>query len=210
MKVIATNIAKPTTIIWNGKEERTGIYKYPVKEPIYLGKCDVLKDTVIDRKHHGGINKACYLFSENNYAYWKNLYPNLDWDWGMFGENITIKDLDEATLRVGSIYKIGECKVQITAPREPCYKLGIRFGNQNILKKFIDHQSPGTYIKVLEEGYVKEGDTFLLLQESENSLTIKQLYHLLYTRDKNKELLKIAIDNPLLSESKKKKFKKYL
>ncbi|RKR06523.1 MOSC domain-containing protein YiiM [Maribacter vaceletii] len=210
MKVIATNISKPTTIVWNGKEEQTGIYKYPVNEPIFLGKYDVAKDTVIDRKHHGGIHKACYLFSADNYEYWKNLYPNLDWNWGMFGENLTVEGLDEATLKIGNIYKVGECKVQITQPREPCYKLGIKFGSQNILKQFINHQSPGTYIKILEEGYVKAEDTFVLIEESDNSLTIQQFYNLLYAKVKDKEIIKTAISNPTLPEYKKEKLKKYL
>jgi len=210
MKVIATNISKPTTIVWNGKEEQTGIYKYPVSEPIFLGKLDVIKDTVIDRKHHGGINKACYLFSVDNYEYWKNLYPNLDWNWGMFGENITVEGLNESTLRIGNIYKVGECKVQITQPREPCYKLGIRFGTQKILKEFIEHQSPGTYIKILKEGFVKTGDSFELVEESDNSLTIEQFYNLLYAKVKDKTIIKEAINNTALPEYKKETLKKYL
>ncbi|WP_298487254.1 MOSC domain-containing protein [uncultured Maribacter sp.] len=210
MKVIATNISKPTTIVWNGKEEQTGIYKYPVNEPIFLGKSDVEKDTVIDRKHHGGVNKACYLFSADNYEYWKNLYPNLDWNWGMFGENITVEGLNESTLRIGNIYKVGECKVQITQPREPCYKLGIRFGTQKVLKEFIEHQSPGTYIKVLKEGNVKTGDSFELVEESDNSLTIQQFYNLLYAKVKDKKIIKTAISNSTLPEYKKEKLKKYL
>lgn len=210
MKVIATNISKPTTIVWNGKEEQTGIYKYPVNEPIFLGKSDVEKDTVIDRKHHGGVNKACYLFSADNYEYWKNLYPNLDWNWGMFGENITVEGLNESTLRIGNIYNVGECKVQITQPREPCYKLGIRFGTQKVLKEFIEHQSPGTYIKVLKEGNVKTGDSFELVEESDNSLTIQQFYNLLYAKVKDKKIIKTAISNSTLPEYKKEKLKKYL
>ncbi|WP_299436012.1 MOSC domain-containing protein [uncultured Maribacter sp.] len=210
MKVIATNISKPTTIVWNGKEEQTGIYKYPVNEPIFLGKSDVEKDTVIDRKHHGGIDKACYLFSADNYEYWKNLYPNLDWNWGMFGENITVEGLNESTLRIGNIYTVGECKVQITQPREPCYKLGIRFGTQKVLKEFIEHQFPGTYIKVLKEGNVKTGDSFELMEESDNSLTIQQYYNLLYAKVKDEEIIKTAITNSTLPEHKREKLKKYL
>lgn len=210
MKVIATNISKPTTIVWNGKEEQTGIYKYPVNEPIFLGKSDVEKDTVIDRKHHGGIDKACYLFSADNYEYWKNLYPNLDWNWGMFGENITVEGLNESTLRIGNIYTVGECKVQITQPREPCYKLGIRFGTQKVLKEFIKHQFPGTYIKVLKEGNVKTGDSFELMEESDNSLTIQQYYNLLYAKVKDEEIIKTAITNSTLPEHKREKLKKYL
>lgn len=209
MKIISTNISEPTTIHWNGKEEQTGIYKYPTSVPIYLGKSDVLKDTVIDRKHHGGEYKACYLFSADKYDYWKNLYPNLEWNWGMFGENITVEGLDEATLRIGNIYEVGECLVQISQPREPCYKLGVRFGTQNVLKQFIGHNFPGTYIKVLKEGNVKIGDSFVLIEESKNTLTVQQFYQLLYTKEKDKNILQLAITNIHLPEYKREKLKKF-
>jgi len=83
LKITSTNIAKPTTIIWNVKEFTTGIYKTPTKQPIFLGKEDVKGDEVSDRNVHGGEFKACYLFSEYYYPYWKNLYPHLDWNYGM-------------------------------------------------------------------------------------------------------------------------------
>ncbi len=210
MKIISTNIGAKTTIIWNNKEEKTGIYKYPTKEALFLGKTDVLKDTVIDRKHHGGIYKACYLFSANNYAYWKSLYSNLDWDWGMFGENLTIEGLNETKIRIGNIYKVGNALVQISQPREPCYKLGIRFKNQAILKQFIAHEHPGTYVRVIKEGNVSINDSFTLVEQSKNELTIQQFYTLLYAKEKDKNILKLAIANDSLPEYKRKQLKKYL
>ena len=210
MKVISTNIGNPTTIHWNGKEEQTGIFKYPVDEPLSLGKTDVLKDTVIDRKHHAGEHKACYLFSSDHYPYWKNLYPELDWDWGMFGENLTIEGLDESQTRIGDIFKVGNAKVQVSQPREPCYKLGVRFKTQEILKRFINHGRPGIYVRILEEGTVAKGDTFELIQKSENPLTIKQFYELLYTKEKNLEIVQLAITNLSLPEYKRNRLKKYL
>ena len=155
MKIISTNIGNPTTFLWNGKHEKTGIYKYPTSESLFLGKTDVDKDTVIDRKHHAGEHKACYLFSSDYYGYWKNLYPQLNWDWGMFGENLTVEGMDESKIRIGDVYKIGAALVQVSQPREPCYKLGIRVGNQEILKQFIDYGHPGTYVRILVEGQVK-------------------------------------------------------
>ena len=79
MKIISTNIGKPTKIIWNSKEVITGIYKTPTDAPIYLAKNNVINDEVSDRKHHGGFYKACYIFSAEQYPYWKKLYPNLEW-----------------------------------------------------------------------------------------------------------------------------------
>ena len=210
MKITSTNIAKPTTIIWNGKEEITGIYKMPTEAPIYLGKHDVKGDEVTDRKHHGGAFKACYLFSENHYSYWKNLYPNLDWNWGMFGENLTVKGLDETKISIGDIYKVGEAIIQITQPREPCYKFGVKFGNQKAIKQFIEHGFPGTYVRVLEEGFVKTSDTFKLLKKAENSITTAQFYNLLFSKEKDKNLIRLILDNDALPESKRDKLKQFI
>ena len=210
MQILSTNIAKPTTILWQGQQVQTGIYKTPVTQPIFLGKHDVKGDIVSDRKVHGGEFKACYLFSANHYSYWQNLYPNLNWEFGMLGENLTVSGLDETQIHIGDIYKVGEALVQITQPREPCYKFGVKFGNQNVLKQFIEHGYPGTYVKVLEEGYVAKGDKFTLVEKAENSLTVHQFFNLLFVKDKDQNLLKLAINNNALPQRKRDKLKAFL
>ena len=210
MKIIATNIAKPTTIVWNGKTQTTGIYKYPTKEGIYLEKEDVKGDEVSDRKHHGGIFKACYLFSEDHYAYWQNLYPNLDFNYGIFGENLTVNGLDETKISVGDIYKIGTALVQVTQPREPCFKLGIRFGTQAILKQFIKHARPGTYVRVLEEGLIKPGDKMILEQAATNSLTTTQLFSLLFAKQKDQSQLALIVNNAAIPLKKRQKLAAFI
>lgn len=210
MQIISTNIGVPTRILWNGNAELTGIFKYPVAEALFLGKTDVSKDTVIDRVHHAGINKACYLFSADQYAYWKALYPNLEWDWGMFGENLTVAGLDESQIRIGDIYRIGTALVQISQPREPCYKLGVRFGTQEILRQFIERNHPGTYVRILEEGTVQKGDGVELQQRSNNSLTVQQFYALLYAKEKSKVTLQLFMSNESVPEYKKERYKKFL
>jgi MOSC domain-containing protein YiiM len=210
MKVKSTNLGTPTTFLWNGKEEQTGIFKKPVSEPLHLNKNDVSKDTVIDRVHHAGINKACYLFASDNYPYWKELYPELEWDYGMFGENLTIEGLDESVMRVGDIYKLGSAIVQVSQPREPCYKLGVRFGTQDVLRQFIEHNKPGTYVRILKEGTVKMGDTIELQEQSENSLTVQQFYKLIFAKEKSKDILELFMSNESVSHDKKERFKKYM
>ena len=209
MKVTSTNLGEPTKINWNGKQTLTGIYKYPVDQPIYLDTEDVQGDTVVDRKYHGGIYKACYLFSADHYDYWKAKYPQLEWDWGMFGENLTIQGLDESQLRIGSTYRLGTALVQISQPREPCYKLGIRFGDQEILKQFIDHGRPGTYIRVLEPGTVSKGDSMELVTASESPLTIAQFYELLFAKEKDQHVLQQALHNEALPMEKREKLQKW-
>jgi len=210
MQVISTNIAMPKTITWKGKEYLTGIYKNPVSGSILLDKEDVFKDSVIDRKFHGGNDKACYVFSENHYQYFKNLYPNLEFNWGMFGENLTVSDLDEAQIFIGDVYKIGEAIVQISQPRQPCFKLGIRFNNQMVVKQFVEHGYSGVYLRVIEKGIVKVNDTWELVKKEENSLSIKDVFKLIYqeTTIDQKMVIK-ALNISSLATSCKKDLKKH-
>lgn len=210
MKIISTNIGQPKVITWNTKQEKTGIFKEPIATPIYLGKKDVKYDEVSDRKHHGGAYKACYLFSADQYEYWKNIYPNLNWKYGMFGENLTVSGLDETKLIIGSIYEVGNAKIEITQPREPCYKFGLKFGNQEVLKQFIEHGYPGTYVRVLKEGTVKSGDTFSAIKTPENSLTTFEFFKLLYSKDKDQELLKLALKSEAIPIKKRQKLSGFL
>lgn len=210
MKVIATNIGKAKTVEWRGRKIQTGIYKYPVEKPLLLQKEDVANDTVIDRKHHGGEHKACYLFASDYYEDWKEKYPDLKWDWGMFGENLTIEGLDENKLFIGDIYKLGEALVQITEPRQPCHKLGIRFENQAVIQEFIDYGHPGTYIKIIKEGLVKRGDALVLNQSLNNGLTVQQYNLLVNSRKKDLELVKLASENEGIRLKKREALKKLL
>jgi MOSC domain-containing protein YiiM len=210
MKIISTNKAKPTTIRWNGQDLTTGIFKNPTVQPIFLGKETVVSDEVSDRKVHGGEFKACYLFSAEQYPYWKNLYPNLNWNYGMFGENLTVSGLDETQVQIGSIYKVGTALVQITQPREPCYKFGVKFGDQNILKQFIEHGFPGTYVRVVEEGIVKTGDDLTLVETAENSLSVFEFFKLLFAKEKNQTHIERAVKNDALPLKKRIKLEAFL
>jgi len=210
LKIASINISKPKTIFWRGKQITTGIYKNPVSDPIFLGKENVRGDEVSDRRVHGGIYKACYLFSKDDYPYWKNLFPKLEWNYGMFGENLTVSGLDETKILIGDIYRIGEVLVQVTQPREPCYKLGIKFGSQTVLKMFIAHKRPGVYVSILQEGFVKIDDEMILVEQSKNSLTILDFFELVFAEHKNQEHLKLAINNDALAVQKREKLKKYL
>jgi len=209
MQVIATNISGPTTVLWKGKQITTGIFKHPVQESLELGMENVEGDTVFDRKVHGGIYKACYLFSTDQYPFWQKKYPDLKWQWGMFGENLSVQGLDERKLRIGSIYRLGSALVQISHPREPCFKLGIRFEDPKIIREFIDHGYPGTYVRVMEPGSVTRGDMMELVEESGNPLTTHQFFQWLFAKEKDRELLRLALENEGLSPSKREGLKKW-
>jgi MOSC domain-containing protein YiiM len=200
MKIISTNIGEPKTIEWNGKMVQTGIYKYPVEKPIFLGLEDVENDHVIDRRYHGGVDKACYLYSADHYSYWKKFYPDLKMPWGMFGENLTVEGLHEAEINIGDIFKIGEAVVQATQPRQPCYKLGIRFGDQKMVKQFVDSGFAGVYVRVLEKGFVRTGDEMFLV-EKKVSLSVMNVFELLYSPTFRKEAVGQAVNDVFIAES---------
>ena len=111
MKIISVNIGKSRKVQWRNKAIETGIFKFPVDHGIELGKEDVVDDDVVDRRYHGGIDKAVYLYSADHYAFWKNKYPDLEWDYGMFGENITLSGLNEKEIQIGDIFQIGDCRI---------------------------------------------------------------------------------------------------
>ena len=128
----------------------------------------------------------------------------------MFGENLTINGMNEMQIMIGDIFKIGDALVQVTQPREPCFKFGVKFGSQMVLKQFIDHGFPGTYVKVLEEGYVTKNDTLFLINRLETTLSIAEMYQLIFAENKNQEHLKIAVNLEVIPERKRDKLAKFL
>ncbi|WP_303918961.1 MOSC domain-containing protein [Draconibacterium sediminis] len=199
MKIISTNIAEARIINWKGKEVPTGLFKFGVDKGIFLGKEDVKHDNVMDRRYHGGIDKACYLYSADHYQYWQNLYSDLEMPWGMFGENLTVEGLYEKETNIGDTFKIGEAVVQVTQPRQPCFKLQFRFSDNNIVRQFVDSGFSGVYVRILEKGHVNPGDSMKLIDKKQ-SLSIHEVYTLLYADEFN-EKVKEAINDPLIAES---------
>lgn len=203
MKIVSTNIAKPRFVTINGQQQRTGIFKEPTNEPIYLDKEEVRGDEISNRQVHGGEFKACYLFSADNYPHWKSLYPHLDWAYGMLGENVTVQGLNETSLHVGDIYKVGGALIQITQPREPCTTFAAKMGSQDILQQFVAHGRPGSYCRVLEEGYVEVGQTIELVQKASHSVSIADFFQLIFNRDKNQDHIKRLVENEAIPKRKR-------
>jgi len=201
MKIKSTNIGKRTTIEWRGQKVETGIYKFAVESPIFLGTDDVTGDHVIDRRYHGGSDKACYLYSADHYSFWQNKYPNQDWKWGMFGENLTVSGLNESEIRIGDRFQIGDAEVQVTQPRQPCFKLGVRFGDQSIVSDFWTLPYPGVYVRVLSPGEVKTGDEMLLIERNPASLSVSQVFSIFHQNRSNVELIQRAIAEPFIAAS---------
>jgi MOSC domain-containing protein YiiM len=210
MQVLSANIAQPTTIQWRGKEVLTGIYKYAVDTPIFLNSEDVDNDHVLDRRYHGGVDKACYLYSADHYPFWKDKFPELKWEWGMFGENLTVSGLDESEIRIGDRFQIGGAIVQVSQPRQPCFKLGVRFGDQKVVDDFWNSPFPGVYVRILQPGNVAKGDRFTLLESNPDSLSVSQVFSIFRINRTDINLIKKAIDEPFLAESCRKDIQKLL
>ena len=204
MKIISTNIGRIREVNWKGRKIVTGIFKEPVHEALFLGKRGVNKDEVADQKVHGGSDKACYLYSADCYPFWKEKSPDKKWNWGIFGENLTVEGLDEGNIRIGDIYKIGEAKVQVSQPRLPCYKLGMRFDSSTIVKEFLKSPYPGVYIRIIEEGLVKTGDRMELIESNTSGMTVREVYSLFSSNKKNAELKELACEQEFLAEGIKK------
>jgi MOSC domain-containing protein YiiM len=210
MEIISTNIGKPSIIEWRGLQVQTGIFKNPVETSIFLGLEDVKNDHVIDRRFHGGADKACYLYSADHYPFWKNKYPDQEWQWGMFGENLTVTGLNESEIRIGDRFRIGEAEVQVAQPRQPCFKLGIRFGNQQIVDDFWHLPYPGIYVRVLKQGSVKNGDQLILRYRNEDSPSVSEVFSFFRINRENTDMIQNAIREPFLAESCRRDLQKIL
>ena len=194
MEVISVNRGKARTLDWQGTEVSTGIFKYPVNGPIELGFTDVVEDDVVDRKNHGGVDKAVYAYSLDHYPFWRDHYPDIDWQNGIFGENLTVSGMNEEKLLIGSIYNIGEAQVQVCQPRQPCFNLGVRFNSQTILKQFINQPFPGVYFRVLQEGRVRPGDSFNPISIQSDSPSITEVFSLLFHKQDNEKTIAKAME----------------
>jgi MOSC domain-containing protein YiiM len=201
MRVISVNVGQPREVVWKGRTVLTSIFKEPVAGRIVARKLDLDGDRQSDLSVHGGPNKAIYVYPAEHYSYWREQFPTMELPWGMFGENLTTEGLEEKTVHIGDQFRVGSTRVVVTQPRFPCYKLGIKFQRDDILKRFLKSGFTGFYLAVLEEGEVAAGDPITLLERDENAVSVSDVISL-YTYDKkNLELLQRALVVKALPES---------
>lgn len=183
MKIISLNVGRPRLVVWNGQPVSTGIYKTPVEGRRMLRTLNLDGDRQADLTVHGGPTKAAYAYPAEHYAFWRAELPDMELPWGMFGENFTVEGLDESAVRIGDRFRIGAAEVMVTEPRMPCYKLAVKFGRSDILKRFLASGRTGFYFSVEREGAVGAGDPFELIARDENDITVADISRL-YTRDR--------------------------
>jgi len=212
MKVLSVNVGLPRKVLFDGKTITTAIFKDPVKGPIMLRKLNLDGDKQADLIVHGGVDKAVYSYPAEHYDYWRKQLPDVDLIWGMFGENFTTKGLMEDAVSIGDQLQIGSAKLIATQPRMPCYKLGVRFGRMDMIRRFLASGRPGIYFKVLREGQIQAGDNIKIIRKDKNNVTVKDIVHLYVTRDHadNVETMRRAIKIIALPEGWKNEFKKML
>lgn len=134
----------------------------------------------------------------------KKKYPNLKFEFGMFGENITLDNIDETIIRIGNIYQVGNAIVQISEPRIPCFKLGHKFNDQLVIKEFINSSYSGFYVRILKEGAVTVGDEFKLIEQNNNDFSVEDAFSLLSYNKNNQLLLEMLKNEPLLGNEYRK------
>lgn len=201
MKLISVNVGLPRIVVQNGDSISTGIFKTPVTTRVMLRTLNLDGDRQADLSVHGGPSKAVYVYPSEHYDYWKEELPELELPWGMFGENFTTAGLSESELNIGDKFRVGAATVVVTEPRMPCYKLGIKFGRADIVKRFLASERSGFYLAVLQEGEVGAGDAIEPLERNEKSLTVRDITWLYTTEKHNVSLLRRAIEVEALPES---------
>ena len=158
MRLVSVNTGLPREVTWHGKVVSTGIFKQPVSGRVALRKLNLDGDRQADLSAHGGEYKAVYCYPVEHYAYWKKELPSCDLRFAVFGENFTTEGLLEDSVHLGDQFSVGSAQVVVTQPRLPCYKLGIRFGSDDMVKRFLANGRTGFYVAVIREGEVGAGD----------------------------------------------------
>ena len=206
MKLISINVGLPRIVTVNGDPVSTGIFKEPVAGRVMLRTLNLDGDRQADLSVHGGPSKAVYVYPSEHYDYWKRGLPEMKLPWGMFGENFTTAGLFESEVNIGDRFSVGSAVVMVTEPRMPCYKLGIKFGRSDMVKKFLASERTGFYFAVLQEGEVGAGDPIELIEKNHHGVRVSDITRL-YTREKqNIRLLRRAIQVEALPESWKSYF----
>lgn len=210
MKVISLNVGLPREIALQGKLVTTGIFKQPVTGQVMVRTLNVDGDQQADLSVHGGIHKAVYAYPAEHYQYWRNEIPDIDFPWGIFGENLSIEGLLEDSVYIGDRYRIGEVEVVATQPRLPCYKLGIRFGRADMIKKFLSSRRTGFYFKVTQEGLVEAGNKIELLDRDQETISIADVTRVYAFEKDDLETMQQALNVEALPESWKGYFEQQI
>jgi len=178
MKVVSVNVGLPRDVMWHGRTVTTGIFKEAVEGRIALRTLDLDGDRQADLTVHGGKDKAVYCYPIEHYEYWKTELPGRELPMGMFGENFTTNGVLEDSAHLGDRFSIGSAEVVVTQPRMPCYKLGVRFQSDDMVRRFLGSGRTGFYLAVTREGEVGAGDEIKVISRDDNAVPISEITRL--------------------------------
>lgn len=213
MNIISLNVGLPRDVLWHGRTVRTGIYKQPIQGRVRLRTLNLDGDRQADLTVHGGAQKAVYCYPIEHYDYWKKELPGRELPLAMFGENFTTDGLLENSVHLGDQFLIGSAQVVVTQPRLPCYKLGVRFESDDMVKRFLASGRTGFYFAVTREGEVSAGDDIKQIARDPNAVPVSEITRLYITKRFNNEdvaSLRRALEVAALPESWKDYFRERL
>lgn len=175
MKVLSVNVGLPRIVEYRGEPVATGIYKEPIAGRIKVNEFNLEGDRQADLRVHGGYYKAVYVYPSEHYDFWKSELPETDLPFGIFGENLTTDGLLERDVNVGDRLRIGTAEFIVTQPRQPCFKLGIRFGRNDIIKRFAKSGRSGFYLAIEKTGELEAGDEIEILSRASDGENIAEV-----------------------------------
>jgi MOSC domain-containing protein YiiM len=171
-RVISVNVGEPRTVEWNGEAVSTSIWKLPVEGRIPARGVNLDGDDQADRSVHGGVDKAIYSYAGEDYAWWGSELGREPLGPGTFGENLTLTGMDLNAVEIGERWRVGKTLLEVSEPRFPCFKLGIRMEDPRFLKRFSKARRPGAYLRIIEEGDIGAGDEIEVLSRPGHGITI--------------------------------------
>lgn len=198
-KLMSVNVGRPREVEWNGKTVRTAIWKSPIQGRVHVGRTNIAGDEQADRQGHGGEQRAVLVYQLSSYRYWSQALERDDFDYGQFGENLTVEGLEDADVNIGDRYRIGTVLFEVTQPRVTCYRLGIRMGHPELPALLVTHQRPGFYMRVIEEGEIGAGDDIVKVAEGPEKMSVADIDSLLYSSRHPVASLTRALRIPALS-----------
>lgn len=180
MRIVSVNVGRPQTLPWRGQLITTAIFKTPVEGPVRLVGTSFEGDEQADQRVHGGPNKAVYAYDREHYDWWKTELPDYAFVNGNFGENLTTEGLPDHAVRLGDEFRLGTAVLMAVQPRFPCSKLGLRFNDPGMTKRFAQALRHGIYFRVVREGTVRAGDAIELVKKSDVPATIQDVVNAFY------------------------------
>ena len=190
------------------KSYTTASYKKPIDKIFEVTKLSIVGDSVADTIHHGGIDKAIFANSLNNYNHWKQYLNKDNISYGALGENLTIDSIDESTVCIGDIHQIGSVKLQVSQPRQPCWKISRRWEHKDFMQEIYSSGLTGWYYRVIEEGSFKADDLVQYISSLDTKITIIKANKVMRNKEEYSDMVDTLLSIDELAQSWKNSLSK--